>query len=122
MEHTLFCPVHGPFQVGSNFNLAQTCPSCGREGEIIHTVPSSQLEALTDPDLSLESLLALRQIADSVVAGLLTAEHANSLVTGISAKFSEIFKSSDANSPAAPAVVALVGAVITARSRRSQLQ
>jgi hypothetical protein len=85
-------------------------------------VPSSQLEALTDPDLSLESLLALRQIADSVVAGLLTAEHANSLVMGISAKFAEIFKPTHGHSPVGQAVVALVGAVITARSRRSQLQ
>src|SRR5687767_6892873 len=112
MEHTLFCPVHGPFQVGSNFNIAQTCPSCGREGEIVHTVPSGQLKALTDPDLSLESLLALRQIADSVAAGLLTAEHANSLVTGISPKFAEIFKLAHGHSPVGQAVVALVGAVI----------
>lgn len=121
MRSMAFCPVHGLFGIGSATILGiNACPVCGRKGEIIPRSFESRLIVLTDPHISLEALIALRQIAESLKGGMLTAEEAKNAAARISRKFSGIFSSlsspPEAYARVASSVIEAVGAILTARS------
>lgn len=86
--------------------------------EIIHTLLSPRLKPLTDPQLSLESLVTIRQIADSVKVGFLTPPRANEMAARLSPKFSDVFEGQVPEAAATP-VIEIIGAIIAARARRS---
>lgn len=86
--------------------------------EIIHTLLSPRLKPLTDPQLSLESLVTIRQIADSVKIGVLAPPRANEMAARLSPKFSDVFEGQVPEAAATP-VIEIIGAIIAARARRS---
>jgi hypothetical protein len=116
MQQSAFCPVHGLFEIGSFPQDPKACPICGREGDAIHTVLKPALSLLMDPKISLESLIALRQVADCVSDGWITAERANTLVRAISVDLDGLFQSSD-NGEVALALAKLIRNIVGNRSR-----
>jgi len=116
MQQSAFCPVHGFFEIGSLPQNPKVCPICGRDGEPIHTVLQPTLSLLMDSNLSMESLIALRQVADCVSDGWITSERANTLVRGISADLEGLFQSAD-NGDVALALSKLIERIIGSRSR-----
>jgi hypothetical protein len=97
------------------------CPACGRQGEVIPQSFESRLIALIDPDISLQVLIALRQIAESLKGGLLTAEQAQNAASLLSLKFSGIFNSlrrpQQTYAQVAAAVIEATEAILSARSK-----
>jgi hypothetical protein len=116
MQQSAFCPVHGLFELGAFPQNPSACPICGREGDAIHTLLRPALRTLSDPNLSLESLIVIRQIADSVSEGWITPERANTLVKGISAELGGLFQSAD-NGEVALALAKLIETILGNRSR-----
>jgi hypothetical protein len=116
-----FCAIHGLFRMGSAPVLGtNACPVCGRQGGVIPQSFESRLIILIDPDISLQVLITLRQIAESLKGGLLTAEEAQNAASRLSPKFSGIFQSLRRPQQAAQvaaAVIEATEAILTARSK-----
>jgi hypothetical protein len=85
---------------------------------IIDTLLDPRLKPLTDPQLSLEFLVTIRQIADSVKVGFLDPPRANEMAARLSPKFSDVFEGQVPEAAATP-VIEIIGAIIAARVRHS---
>jgi hypothetical protein len=72
------------------------------------------LDVLADHGIPLETLVDLRQIAESVSGGMLTPEEAIRGASILSSKFSEVFSIADHKSFSR--VAAVIGSVLLARS------
>lgn len=134
MHPLAFCPNHGLFEArgirfGPNakraalLGLTYSCPLCRTASEAIpgeYSIYGDRLNVLVDPTISVDALIALRNIVVRLQRGELTAEEAEREATKAVQNFGGLLNfrtwPPEARAIVIAALIAAIGSIIAARS------
>jgi hypothetical protein len=134
MHPLAFCPQHGLFEAkdirfGQNakravlLGLTYSCPLCRTASEVIpgeYSMYRDRLNVLIDPTISVDALIALRNIVVRLQRGELTAEEAEREATKVVQNFGDLLNfrtwPPEARAIVIAALIAAIGSIISARS------
>jgi hypothetical protein len=134
MHPLAFCPQHGLFEAkgirfglnarrASLLGLTYSCPLCRTASEVIpgeYTMYGDRLNVLADPSISVDALIALRDIVVRLHRGELTAEEAEREATKAAKSFGGLLNfrtwPPEARAIVIAALTTALGTVIAVRS------